>query len=232
MSEPIAGTIQVSRTEWEHIFGTHISRAEEQSGVSPTQWRTAGRKTKDKPNGDDLGFWYGEGFNQATAYAHWLETSGWRVHGHNGTPLVEVEVSGELGGVTIKAFLDAVLASPGGALVLTDYKTGSRTPVGLLQLGTYRALLLQTVGIEVNLGSFYMTRKGEMTEPESLTRFTPEYLGGIYSRLAQGIEGGIFLPHLGDHCRTCDVSSACFARGGTDAYKFDPDHPHYKEKEA
>lgn len=228
MSDPIAGTIQVTQQEWEHIYGSHIQRVEEESGISPTGWRTAGRKTKDKPNGDDIGFWYAEGFAQVGQYVHWLETSGWRIHGYGGKPLVETEVTGELGGITVKAYLDAVLVRPDGALVVVDYKTGSRTPVGLLQLGTYRALLLQTVGIEVNLGAFYMTRKAELTEPERLDRFTPEYLGNVYSRLAQGIDNGVFLPHLGDHCRTCDVASACFARGGTDAYKFDPDHPNYR----
>lgn len=230
MPDPIAGTIQVSRQEWEHIYGSHVSRVEEESGIGHTAWRTAGRKTKEKPNGDDVSFWFDEGFSQVRAYAHWLETSGWSVHGHGGNPLVETEVSGELGGVLVKAYLDAVLRSPADDLVLTDYKTGSRTPIGLLQLGTYRALLLQTTGLEVNLGSFFMTRKGEMTEPEDLRRFTPEYLGRVFARLAQGIEAGIFLPHLGDHCRTCDVASSCFARGGIDAYKFDPDHPNYKKE--
>lgn len=232
MSEPIAGTSHVTRAEWDHIFGTHVSRTEEESGVATVLWRTAGRKTKDKPNGDDLEFWYAEGYRQVADYAHWLNTSGWSIYAHGGNPLIEAEVSGDLGGVHIKAFLDAVLVRPTGELVVTDYKTGSRTPIGLLQLGTYRALLLQTLGLEVNLGSFYMTRKGEMTEPEDLRRFTPEYLGKLFARLAIGIEGGVFLPHLGDHCRTCDVASSCAAKGGTDAYRFDPDHPHYKKKEA
>ena len=216
---------------WNIALANRVEQVRESNPDSPPeQWRSAGRKTKDKPHGEDLQWWAGEGLRQLESYKAWLEATDWEFVEFNGNPLIEFNLSGNIGEHYVKGFLDAVMTD-GEKTMLVDYKTGSRTPFGVMQLGVYRVMLRNLTGVDATHGVFWMTRKAEPGEPVSLDRYTDEYVGRIFNQFNAAVENQIFLPREGSHCWSCDVRSACYVQGGTDSYKFDPDHPKYLHKQ-
>lgn len=211
---------------WRHVLAEEVERVSQYSDIPTNQWRHAGRKTKDKPNGEDLSWWAEAGAQQLQGYADWLASTTWTFAEFNGEPLIEANISGQIGDHFVKGFLDAVMHD-GERYILVDYKSGSRTPFGLMQLGCYRVMLRNLTGIDATHGSFFMTRKSEMTEPAELHKYTDEYVGRIFNQFNLAVENEVFLPNEGSHCWSCDVRSACYVQGGVDAWKFDPDHPSY-----
>lgn len=212
---------------WSASLRTTVTQVEAATGVESAAWRTAGRATKAKPKGDDLTFWAEDGLRQLQAYVDWTQQTDWTLASFDGAPAIELAVSCEFGDVKVRGFIDSVWALPTGEMVVVDYKTGSRTPDSLLQLGLYAASL-EVMGFpRPSLGSFWMTRDGQMTSPESLDRYTPKFWADMFRMFASAVEGDIFIPNVGMHCRTCGVRDACAAVGGTDAWRYDPMHPSY-----
>ena len=223
--EPIAGSVQEM---WGEIVQSHTDRMVAEFNTPIEGFKISGRKTEAKPNREDYDWWMIEGLQQVNAFLEWLGTSGWGIYAvEDQVPMVEFNATGILGGVEVKAFIDSLMVNPDGELVVVDFKTGSRTPQEL-QLGVYSALLQQRMGLHVDKGAYYMTRKAEMSEQFDLRRYTPEFFGTVFGQFAAAKELGLFIPSIGDHCKwACDVSHACAAVGGVDAYKFDPLHPSY-----
>lgn len=213
---------------WRRCWDEEMQRELQFTSIPPEQWRVGGRVSKDKPNKEDLTWWFAEGERQCVAYQTWLRSSEWTIAMINDTPACEIEVNGDFGGVMVKGYLDAVLQHvDSGDLLMVDYKSGSKVPASPAQLAQYAATLRRTLGIDIAYGAYYMTRKGELTDPIGLARFTPELFDRQFGQFRTALEAGIFLPHPGDACFTCDVKSSCFAVGGTDAWLYDPDHPQY-----
>lgn len=214
------------------MFAGHFreitSKIEDETGVPRSQWRTAGRVSKDKPNREDWNWWLGEGGRQAVLYKNWITTSGWQVLTHDDVLLAEFETTADFGGMPVKGFLDAVLVSPDGEVAVCDYKSGTRVPASKMQLGLYSAALKRNLGLTADKGIYFMTRTGEPTEPFDLRRFTPEYFDRIFAMAKKAMDNDIFIPNPGDACRMCDVSDHCYAVGGALAWQSDPDHPQYQ----
>jgi CRISPR/Cas system-associated exonuclease Cas4 (RecB family) len=212
---------------WANALATQVERVSGSNPDLPTsQWRRAGRKTTAKPHGEDLEWWQAEGLQQLNTYYEWLSSSDWTFVEHNGDPLIEFNVSGNLGDNYVKGFIDSVMTD-GEKTMLIDYKSGSRTPFGLMQLGVYRILLRNLTGVDATHGVFWMTRKGEPTEPAPLDRYTNDYVSNIFAQFHSAVDNRVFIPNEGSHCWSCDVRSACYIQGGVDAWKWDPDHPQY-----
>lgn len=216
------------RAEWDRCWNTALDNAKESSSVHPSQWRRAGRVSKEKPEREDLDWWYRDGYRQCADYMRWLPASGMKIFAINDTPFSEAEVSANFGEVLVKGFLDCVYITPDGEVLLVDFKSGTRKPSSVLQLAQYALALEKTIGVRPSVGAFFMTRATELTDPADLTRYTDAYFTKQFELTAKMISEGIFLANVGDGCRTCDVSSSCFANGGVDAWKFDPDSPHYQ----
>ena len=228
----IASTKQQElRRMWTDILTEAVTTTVNATGVPVAGWRSAGKQTKARPDGETITHWIDSGFEQLEAYADWLDKTSWKFVEFNNQPLVEFEVTGHLGDNFVKGFLDSVMVTEDGTIVLVDYKTGSRTPYAAMQLGVYRVMLRNITGIDATHGSFFMTRKGEPTEPVSLHRYTDEYVVSLFRRLNAAVEGDVFIPNDGSHCYTCDVKSSCYAQGGVNAYLNDPDHPSYIKPE-
>lgn len=215
-------------SQWDEDFNAAVVEQQGKTNQAPDQWRRAGRSTKDNPNKEDLHWWRHDGLRQAIAYRDWLTTSGWHVYTHGGVVMSEVEVSADFDGVFVKGYLDSLMVSPDGELVVVDYKSGTREPFSLAQLGQYKVMVKKTIGIDIELGSHFMTRKAQMVEPAVLSRYTDEYFTRMYKNLHRAVTSEVFLPSVGDACRMCDVSAACHAVGGVDAWRYDPDHPLYE----
>lgn len=214
---------QIWRAAWEK----EIREQETSSGIPASSWRAAGRKTKEKPNGESVEFWAEEGLRQVTSYAEWLTSNpDWQIaSGPSGEPLVEFSLSGWVGDVFVKGFADAVFAAP--MLIQVDYKTGTRPQAGPQQLALY-SVLMEGLGMEApEWGAFFNTRKGELSPVENLTHWDRAWWEKQFARLIAGKTHEIYLPSIGDHCRSCGVSRFCYAVGGAESHVYDPDNPSY-----
>lgn len=212
---------QIWDRAWEHSLVDQKASTQ----FPQKEWRKAGRTTRDKPNGEDLDFWKEAGFAQLENYVTWLKGTGWKIATIGGQAAIELEVRAEFGGVEILAYPDCLYETPD--LLLVDYKTGSRTPTSWMQLCLYAQAIERAFGVRPKLGAYFMTRKGELSAPEPLDRYHDGYFDILFSQLAEARGDGPFLPNLQDHCRTCDVSHACYAYGGPNAALYDPDHPQF-----
>ena len=185
------------------------------------EWRAGGRATKAYPNKEDAQWWLNSGpkmvdfwtqFRQDSGYTMWLTPEG--------EPAIETELNQEVGGVPIKAYLDRLMVAPTGELVIVDIKTSSKEPVSLTQLGIYAILVEKTFGVRPSLGSYFMARTGELTQPQSLDRYTEARLGSWAKGFELAMENKIFIPSVGFMCGSCSVNNACYAVGGKDSHLY------------
>lgn len=212
---------------WSDILDEEVAKSAARTRIDPRNWRTAGRKSKDKPEGENLDWWRADGARQLANYRKWLETTDWRVVTYDGVPAVELPFEVQIAGLTVRGFIDSVWALPSGEVVVVDAKTGSRTPDSMVQMSLY-ATALEVQGYpRPSLGSYWMTRKGGPTDPESLDRFNLHWWESIVRQFTTAVDNEIFLPNVGSHCISCGVKDSCYTVGGIDAYKFDPLHPNY-----
>lgn len=216
--------------EFEKSFEVETGKLVESSGRPPSDWKTAGRVTKDKPNKEDMAWWRVEGARQVVEYQKWLSETDWHLYTHDEKLMCEFETHADFGGTPVKGFLDAIMVSPDGELCVIDYKTGLSKPTGGAQLGLYCAAMQRVLGIEVRHGAYFMTRKAEMTDVIDLSRFSPTYFDNIFGQADKALDAGIYIPNPGTACFMCDVSDYCYAYGGGLAWTTDPDHPQYNTK--
>jgi len=112
-------------TRWHSNFSAQLDELREQD-PDLKNWRTAGRKTKEKPNGEDVEWWAREGEKFVHAYAAWRESSAgklrlWELP--DGSPAIEVEIVVRIGGAPVRMFVDRVFEDTGsGALLVFDRK--------------------------------------------------------------------------------------------------------------
>lgn len=204
-------------TQWVTTFDEEIARLVDETGVPPEQWKTAGRKTQKQPAGEDIAWWKGEGLAQVVAYESWLGQSNLRIATMpDGKPAVEWGATLRLhpDSVPIQMHVDLIVEAGGGKHWIIDHKTGSRIPESPHQLALYAALLRENQAMTVDIGSFFMTRKAMLTDPQLLTPWGRDYWDDITSQVRDAIEGSIFVPKIGYHCQGCGVRQFCAAVDG------------------
>lgn len=182
-------------------------------------WRTAGRATKDKPHGEDVLWWHTAGRQFVTDYIKWRAANAdvWElaIVPATGELAIEVEVSIALGEQPMRGWADRVFrARDDGRLAVFDMKSGSRIPAGPVQLATYSVQLEAVFDEPVLWGYFYDARKGTITPPINLSKWTNGNLGYLYETLDFAIENNVFLPTLDSHCGKCGVNKFCKWYGG------------------
>lgn len=184
-------------------------------------WRAGGRATKAFPNKEDAAWWLDAGPKMVDFWTQFRQDSGWTLwETPEGEQAIETELNQEVGGVPIKAFLDRLMVAPTGELVIVDIKTSSKEPASLTQLGIYAILVEKTFGVRPALGSYFMARTGELTQPANLDRYTEARLGSWAKGFELAMENKIFIPSVGFMCGTCSVNSACYAVGGKDSHLY------------
>lgn len=193
------------------------------AGMEP---KSAGRRPE-----QDNHWWDDEGPNMVRSWIFWQQETGWRpaqlVWEHWGipTPAVEMDVSSDaFHSVEVRAFLDRVMQHPDGTLAIVDIKTGSRKPDSPMQLGFYKVLLDNVYGININLGGYFMARKGEI-DFVPLDKYTDEYVSRFVKGFVKAREMELYLPNVGQFCATCGVAYACWGVGGPEADAFAPTEP-------
>lgn len=184
-------------------------------------FRAGGRATKAYPNKEDASWWLDKGPEMVNAWINWRHTSGFQMFVMpDGNQAVETELSQELAGVKMRGFLDRLMVSPDGEVVVVDIKTSSKEPASDSQLGTYAILVEKTYGIKVTKGAYWMARTGELTPLIDLTHHTEARLASHINGFKRAIENQIFLPNIGFMCGTCSVNKACFAVNGADSHLY------------
>ena len=80
---------------------------------------------------------------------------------------LELGFTVDLGGIPVRGFLDQALILPGtGAVVVRDYKTGSRVPDDPLQLQIYAIALRRVFGVDRPIwGAYWRARRSTKREP-------------------------------------------------------------------
>lgn len=200
------------------------------SGVQPAGFRAGGRISKAYPNKEDATWWQANGPQMVDSWIEWRAgLQNWHIwETPAGEPAIELQLNGTIGGVPVKAFLDRIFIDVGtGELNLVDLKTGSREPDNPLQLGFYKVLVEKCIGVEVNTGYYWMSRKGGLGAPHDLTRFNEHLIGSMLQQFETAVNNEVFIPHLSSSCNTCGVNRACYAFGGAESQQSDPLHPNY-----
>ena len=207
----------MSAAEWSDTFDQEIQRLVDETGVSPEGWKTAGRKTQKMPVGEDIAWWKGEGLSQVVAYQNWLAQSNLRIATmFDGKPAVEWGWIGKFheDGIPIQMHVDVIFEAGPGRQMIVDNKTGAKVPVGHGQLALYAALIGQYAEITPEIGAYYMTRTGALTDPELLTQWDAAYWNRITTQVRAAMENDVFVPNVGWQCNGCGVSQFCAAVNG------------------
>ena len=217
------------RDVWEKAWDEQIRQLDERSPDRST-WRHAG--SKEKPETYDR--WKNTvGPEQVASYIKWRLATGWVVwHTDQGEPGIELDLGwgkSEQSLLPVKGYVDRIFVDPlTSGLTIVDIKTGSRQPEGPLQFGVYNAGLTLNHQVSAAFGYAFMTRKGELAKAFSLSKYTPTYVGRLFSHLAVAVQGEVFPAHVGQACRMCDVSAACYANDGEFSSLYDPDDPEFE----
>ena len=176
-------------------------------------WRTAGRKTKALPNGEDKDWWAEEGLNMVRRYREWREANPniniW--HTPQGEPAIELQVIVRLeDGTMVKGYIDRIYQDfTSGELLIGDLKTGSKTPAPI-QLAVYAMAVEQTFGIRIKYGAYWMAREGTLSTPIDLDKYPSSMVSRWLRDTNKALSLGIFTPHVGMACGWCGLRDNCY----------------------
>lgn len=183
--------------------------------------KAGGRVSKEWPDKENDLWWNAKGPSMVQDYVTWRDqkfAEGWQWYAlPDGSPAIECAVHIDYENVLIKGYIDRVMVNDSGEVIVIDLKTGSRVPESTLQLGVYSAALRATLGLHAGLGAYYMSRKGELTDPKSLLHYSDAVLDDWFTKTKTAIESEIFIPKVGPFCNSCSVSPYCVAVGGNDS---------------
>lgn len=208
-------------SEWEKAFQARIADTPTPDGLS---WRIGGRATKEWPNKEDDAWWNHHGPLMVKDYVSWRTGAGWSLWHINEAPAVEAGFTPTANGVTVKMFIDRIMVTPAGELVIVDLKTGKNKPMDNgLQLAFYRWGVKQILGVDVNYGAYYMARSGILTELMDLTKFSDDFIEDMVSRYWNAVTNNVFVPNI-SNCNTCGVAYAC-KFNVTSSKQTDTEHP-------
>ncbi|MFG3509690.1 PD-(D/E)XK nuclease family protein [Streptomyces sp. NPDC047821] len=210
---------------WERLFDGQLAKLSEKE-PEQSRWR--------RSRTDDVEAWRRMGPGLVQSYIDWRESARWEIWTTpDGEPAIELDISGRLPGcpVEIKGILDRIFWDPMfKKLWILDLKTGKRAPSNADQFGVYRALAKEKYGVEINDGAAFMNRKGTLGKPYDLSAYTPEFVGAAFGEAWEQIQRSEF-PATGIQnrgCFICEVSAACYAKGGPLAAYYDPDSPGFQ----
>jgi len=184
-------------------------------------FRVGGRATKAYPNKEDAQWWLDTGPKMVDYWIQFRQDSGFQMyHLENGVPAIETELYAEIAAVNMKGFLDRLMVSPEGELVVIDIKTSSKEPATYTQLGTYAVLCEKVLGIRPTKGAYWMARTGELSALIDLSHYTEARLASQVRGFKLAVDNDIFIPQPGFMCGTCSVSHACYAVNGKESHLY------------
>jgi hypothetical protein len=181
----------------------------ETEGLDFTTARVAGRATKLNPNKEDATWWYEQGSIWTDNYILWRKNNpNWKLWTTpQGAKAIELELNPVIAGVPVKMFIDRIFEVD-GKLVIVDLKTSRARPQSDLQLGFYKIGVEMMLGVEVNLGNYWMSRESGTGEMIDLSRYTKDTLEYFVDGFDKARKAGIFLPNL-QSCNFCGLTEHC-----------------------
>lgn len=211
------------------------AKTSEKSGVPESEWFTAGRG-----KGQGREYWEENAPVMVGNYLTWRTRVGWPIAMIGDEPGIELDLRSffqlnltpEVSTETIAVGApDRVFVLPNGGLVIVDVKSGSSTPKTVQQQGGYATQLEQLGFRRPRYGTFVKVKEegGVHTPLAPLGKYDERYLTHVYSAYVAQRNTGQFLPNVGDNCRTCGVSAACYAADGSNSAKWDPLDPDYQK---
>lgn len=211
---------------WDEEIAKNV---EQSPSFDPKDYTVTGRATAEYGGKRNIDWWADHGHEMVDRWIAWREANQWaiwEVEGHSTSPRVpaiELAASFSLpGDIFVKAYIDRVMVTPVGELVVVDIKTG-RTPETAEQLGLYACAIEALWGVRPTWGFFWDAQKGEHSQPYNLDMYTPDYMAGVFEEAVLGINAGSFMAKPANGCKNwCGVASACAAVGGAEAYLHDP----------
>lgn len=165
----------------------------------------------------DLGDRYVRGRDQLTAYMEATRKERLRpwVLPDTGWVASEVPFEEDFGGVMVKGFIDLIMEDPAtGALLVRDVKTGTKKPVGFLQLATYRWALKKKYGIDTLWGDYWMCKDNAPSQPIPLGHVPEALITSQFQIMDHARKEQLYAANVGDHCTRCDVARHCPFVGG------------------
>jgi hypothetical protein len=213
---------------WHSSWSSALAEAQTKTDVPIELWRTAGRPTKNMPNGEDLEWWRKSGRAQLDLYLQWREQTKWTIATYEGLPAIEIGLEWQFGDVIVKGFCDAAFLTEDGDAVVVDFKTGNRTVGNPTQLGLYATMISLMFDVPApRFGAYYSSRKGELGYMHELTRFNERYFNDVFAMMYHSVGEGVFVPNLDSFCGTCAVGKFCYANGGIESHLYDPLDPDF-----
>jgi hypothetical protein len=199
-------------TSWHMVWPEELDalRARE---PDETKWRTAGRKTKEQPNGQDVAWWADQGPVMCNRYVDWRIA-----HADvydiatlpDGQPAVEFGGEVTAGDTPLTFYPDVLFVDrETGATVVVDKKTGATMPSSTMQLGKYARWVEKKYNIRVWYGAYYDARRGTLEPPRLLDRWRNDMVNEMYETLDRAIEAKVFLPNIRRECRGCGHRRHC-----------------------
>lgn len=202
---------------WADAWAEQYERDILHDNIDPATVRAGGRSSKEWPDKENDKWWVANGPRMVADYLAWRDArfaDGWQwFTTPDGQPAVETPIQLDLGDVLVKGFIDRVMVTDAGELLVVDLKTGSHTPASSLQLGIYALGVERHFGVKPILGSYYMARKAELTGPTSLLHYSPDTVGRWFTAAKKGIEAELFIPNVTSMCGSCTVRPYCTAFG-------------------
>ena len=187
----------------------HDAWLKEIDGLDFAKARVAGRSTKANPNREDGTWWYEQGSKWTDDYITWRKNNPhWKIWTTpQGVRAIELELNPNISGVPVKMFIDRIF-EVNGQLVIVDLKTSRTRPQSDLQLGFYKVGVEMMLGVEVNLGNYWMSRESGTGEMIDLSRYTKDTLEYFVDGFDKARKAGIFLPNL-QSCSFCGLTEHC-----------------------
>ena len=102
---------------WNESWAKQLAEAQAKTDLPVEKWRTAGKPTKEKPNGEDLGWWHAAGLEMIDKYVAWLKSTGWKIAVIDDVPVIELGLELELEQLTVKGFVDCGFVTEDDTLV-------------------------------------------------------------------------------------------------------------------
>lgn len=215
----------VDPEEWPDYFEQQTKLSEERYEYDRAEFRASGRASKAYPNKEDASWWLEQGPQMVRQYIAWRQVSPWELWFDGDRPAIELEVNALFGPpderTMVKAYVDRVMVhTEQGVMAVVDLKSGSKVPVGTMQLAQYAESLVRChiVSARPQYGFFYDARKGLTSIPEELDQWSGDFFDYAYAGVARRRKAGdLFLPSPGPLCSACGVRDFCRYMGGARA---------------
>lgn len=205
---------------WQSHFNYGVAEASTRE-PDTEKWAVSGRRTKEKPNKEDLEWWYAAGSKMLEGYVAWRRQEMgrgldiWTMP--DGKLAIEIKFEFDIApGITVRGAIDRIMVQ-NGTLLIRDLKTSQRKPDDTSQLGIYRVAVQRMFGQDAVWGDYYLARPGEASAPDSLAHYTEDMLRNEYGFIAKAKQLQLYPANPGSSCISCDVRKACAAVGGVEA---------------